>query len=256
MGFGGKGKGGGARTTLGRGAYYKEKFGGGGRGKGGGRGGSSYDGATAFPPEAIADASEPQGSAPKRMRTAQDLRSDLARIDNKPYGAYRDLEGYEYAMGQFSLLVLKVQADPFAPPSRCCVRVPLDVAGFPAHCIANKVRERAFRDWLTRRFAEAARSAGVDQRTADGGWHGPKGGELLVDLPGQHVLDRSSVVISPAGPGGGPGFLEARFTVALPARGRSVLGEWAATILGTTLVTLVRSSLYFETTPAAALRRS
>ena len=31
-------------------------------------------------------------------------------------------------------------------------------------------------------FAEAARRAGVDQRTGEGGWHGPKGGERLVDL--------------------------------------------------------------------------
>ena len=62
-------------------------------------------------------------------------------------------------------------------------------------------------------------------RRQAGGWSGEKGCELSVDRPGQHVLERSSVL---ALPGGG---LEARFTVALPARGRSVLGRWAAAVL-------------------------
>ena len=46
-----------------------------------------------------------------------------------------------------------------------------------------------------------------------------------VDAPGQHVLERTSVLI------GSQGDLEARFTVGLPARGRTILGAWAAHIL-------------------------
>lgn len=62
-------------------------------------------------------------------------------------------------------------------------------------------------------------------RAQAGGWSGEKGGEMTVDAPGQHVLERSSVILAP------DGAVEARFTVALPARGRSVLGTWASAIL-------------------------
>lgn len=33
-------------------------------------------------------------------------------------------------------------------------------------------------------------------RTEDGGWKGNKGGEMTVDVPGQHVLERTSCSIS------------------------------------------------------------
>ena len=118
--------------------------------------------------------------------------------------------------------------------------------------------------------------ASADVRTESGGWHGNKGGEMTVDVPGQHVLERTACSISnQAGQhaqqalealathpsehrpfestcwcrdhlvltimraelGSGvcdsymQGDIEARFTVALPARGRTILGTWAAQIL-------------------------
>lgn len=73
-------------------------------------------------------------------------------------------------------------------------------------------------------------------RQQSGGWGGEKGGEMTVDLPGQHVLERTSVLLA------GGGDLEARFTVALPARGRTVLGAWAAAILVTNLPRSGRSA--------------
>ena len=62
-------------------------------------------------------------------------------------------EGVEYDMGRFSITCDKVQSDPFAPPSRFRVSVPLAVADFPPHCFASRTRQVAFRDFLTRRFA-------------------------------------------------------------------------------------------------------
>lgn len=66
-------------------------------------------------------------------------------------------------------------------------------------------------------------------RQQGGGWGGEKGGEMTVDAPGQHVLERTSVLLA------GGGDLEARCTVALPAKGRTVLGAWAAAIFVTNL---------------------
>src|SRR5690349_2041179 len=42
---------------------------------------------------------------------------------------------------------------------------------------------------------------------------------------GQHVLERTAVLVSTAGD------VEGRFTVGLPAQGRSIMGPWAAQIL-------------------------
>ena len=254
-GKGGGGKGGGSGGG-GKGEYYKNKYGGGGRGRGGGAGGAFGgdfgDGATGEAAEPAAVANDAR--LPRSPESS--LRSLLLRMDGKPYPAYHDLEQFEWDFGKFTLVVQKAQSDPFAPPTRCHVRVPLAVAGFPPEALTPKVREVALRDLLTRRFHAAAKRAGVDQRASEGGgWHGPKGGELLVDLPSQHVLERSSVVVT--GTSGAPsasgGALEARFTVALPARGRSVLGEWAATLLCTTLPALVNEALLFQSCDPEAL---
>lgn len=75
------------------------------------------------------------------------------------------------------------------------------------------MRKVALCDFLTRRFLEAAQKAGADQRTQSGGWSGAKGGEITIDEPGQHILERTSVVVHD------DGAVEARFTVAMPARG-------------------------------------
>ena len=249
---GGKGKGGGGgggKGGGGKGEYYRNLYGGGGRGRGsggGGRGGHDNMGAAA----SAASESEGAPTVHKRPRSSSDeLRSALFRIDNKAYPAYHDIENVDWDFGFFTLVVQHVQSDPFAPPSRCYVRVPLREAKFPDACLAPKARAIALRDFLTRRFHASAKRAGVDQRASEGGgWHGPKGGDLLVDLPGQHVLERSCVIIDEES-----GCLEARFTVALPARGRSVLGEWAAEILCTTLPKLIREALLHESCDPAAL---
>lgn len=59
---------------------------------------------------------------------------------------------------------------------------------------------------------------GLDQRQGGGGWSSAKGGELGIDRPGQHVLPRSSCIVNEAGD------VEGRFTVALPAAGRTIQG--------------------------------
>ena len=53
-----------------------------------------------------------------------------------------------------------------------------------------------------------AHQLGVDRKRGGGGWKGEKGGDLKMDKPGQHVLERSSVQLTREG-------IEARFTGAL-----------------------------------------
>lgn len=77
-----------------------------------------------------------------------------------------------------------------------------------------QTRKVALCDFLTRRFLEAAKRVGADKRTQSGGWSGAKGGEITIDEPGQHILERSSVLVDDR-----DGSVEARFSVAMPARG-------------------------------------
>jgi len=51
------------------------------------------------------------------MASREDLKEILARINEKGYKAYKDIEG-SYDFGIFVLSVDHVQGDPFAAPSR------------------------------------------------------------------------------------------------------------------------------------------
>eukprot|EP00624_Nannochloropsis_granulata_P005967 evm.model.NODE_42480_length_25745_cov_44.081219.3 len=150
----------------------------------------------------------------------------------------------------FRLSVDRCQSDPFAPPTRMHVVLSGGVAGFPPESYSTPSRAVALADYLARMFVHAAKAAGDDQRIESGGWQGKKGGEITMEPPGQHVLARTNVMIDVRGGGG----VEARFTVALPARGRSIEGQWCSKILLERLPDLVARSLLFSFLDAGHLR--
>jgi predicted ABC-class ATPase len=174
------------------------------------------------------------------MGSAADLQRTLQRIDGKSYNAYKDIRGIwtlEAVAVGCEVGVDHVQGDAYAPPSRCHLSMPIASAGIPDDLVGSRARRTALADYLARRFFAAARGAGADQGAGrGGGWSGPKGGDVGIDEPGQCVLERTSVLIR-------AGRVEARFTVALPARGRSIMGAQAARILTSTVPDLARASL-------------
>jgi predicted ABC-class ATPase len=155
------------------------------------------------------------------LLSLDDLCSKLTSIDGRGYKSYAALEGV-YRGRRFVLYIDHVQADPFAPPTRCRVRV--KDAGIPPRLYANAVRRVALEDYLTRRFLhQLAR----------------RGPAMAMQRPGQEILPRTSVVLT-------PDFLEARFTVNLPARGRTVPGRDAANIFGRLLGEVVEGCLFWN----------
>jgi len=241
-------------SGRGRGEYYKQKYGGGGRGGGRGGGGGGRGGGRGGGGGYQEDSASVQGGGNKGPpRSADDLRALLRRIDGAPYPAYRDMEHAPFDFGgrvPFRLSVDRAQSDPFAPPTRMHVVVAGDVANFPPESYSTPTRAVALADYLSRMFVRAAKAAGDDQRVESGGWQGKKGGEITMEAPGQHVLARTSVIIDVRG----GGWVEARFTVALPARGRSIEGLWCSKILLERLPDLVARSLLFSSLDAAHLR--
>ena len=180
------------------------------------------------------------------VRSVSDLTAELRRIDGRPYGAYKDLASRQFAFEgvnspgcPFILRVEHVQSDSYAPPSRMSVSVRWADAGFSEDLRSSKTRSVALCDFLARTFCARCASVGADQGAGRGGnWNAAKGGELVMDQPGQHVLERTAVFLSPDGER-----VEARFCVALPAAGRTILGKQAAQILTATLPSIVRDAL-------------
>jgi len=165
------------------------------------------------------------------MRTADDLREILQRIDGRGYKAFKDIKG-EYDFDDFALIIDHVQGDPFADPSRVRVRVPQKIAGFPEDTRKSQSREIALRDFLTRRFFEAARKFTRGNRGTG------KSGVILIDRPGQEILERTSAFVS-------DDHVEARFVMGLPAFGRKIAGRHAEAMFFEELPAIVGDSLLF-----------
>ena len=123
------------------------------------------------------------------------------------------------------------------------------VAGFPEDAIDTHSKRVAVGDFLTRIAAGVIREKHMDESISGGsGWSGPKGGSFNINAPGQEILLRSSCVFDTT-----QGTVELRFTVTLPARGRTVMGQEAYTILITNLPTLVSSALLYRNLKAQDL---
>jgi predicted ABC-class ATPase len=144
------------------------------------------------------------------MSSSDDLAATLRGLDGQSYGRYKSLVGdWPLEDADAVLTVVRVQADPFAPPSR--VRVTLPGAA-PEELTTTADRRRALSGFLLRRLREALR-----------------GTPLHVDAGGPEVLARS------AGRVGADGTVVVELGVPMPGPKRRILGREAATLLGETL---------------------
>lgn len=243
---GGHGRGGG-----GRGAYYKNKYG--NRGKAG-RGGQ---GRGNFGEDHASNGRSSYGNDNGNVHAAQiriskhsDLINRLHQIDGKSYHAYHDIEG-SWEHDKFSLSIGRTQSDPFAPPTRCRINVPSSTVGLPSEAYSNKTRRVACGDFINRVLYDLCCDLRADQSLSGGvgGWNGPKGGDIKIMLPGQYVLEQSAVVVTTDGD------IIAQFTVNLPARGRTILGEKARDIFDHSIVSLVQKSLIYKALNSSSLKR-
>ncbi|MCF7915512.1 MAG: ABC-ATPase domain-containing protein [Spirochaetaceae bacterium] len=166
------------------------------------------------------------------MHSAEDLSNELKRLDRRGYKAYKDIAG-RWDFSHFQLHIDHVQGDPFAAPSRVRVRVPMQVAAFPDDTYHNRSREVGLRDYLTRQFGTACRRYAT-RRGGSG-----KSGTIEIDMPGQEVIERTSVIVTEQ-------FVEARFVVGLPAFGRKIAGGLARTLLIDEVPQIVEAALLFQ----------
>ncbi|WP_111712422.1 ABC-ATPase domain-containing protein [Corynebacterium jeikeium] len=139
--------------------------------------------------------------------TLSDLFSRTKSLDGAGYGAYKKLKG-AYSEPELTVSIDRVQADPYASPSKVRLILPMDAAGIPPHLIDDVTGRVAVADFLARRIqADSHRSRNVH----------------IGDI-GQQVLERTHVLVT-------PDRIEARLLVGLPAKGRRILGRQAAHLL-------------------------
>lgn len=172
------------------------------------------------------------------MQTAEDFRRILHRIDGKGYKAYKDIRGI-YDFTDYTLFVDHVQGDPFAAPSRVRVQIPQRVARIPQGTFSNRSREIALCDFLTRTFFAAAAQFCRGRRGTG------KSGIIAIDRPGQEILERTSMAVTDQ-------YVEARFTMGLPAFGRRIAARHCEAMFFEELPRIVQR-LYFENLDQKAL---
>lgn len=174
------------------------------------------------------------------MATEAELRRFLNRIDQQSYKAYKDLERC-YQFPTFTLLVDRVQGDPFASPSQFRVQIPQQQAKFPQTLYSNHSREVALRDYLTRQFDRVAQS--IRQRRGSG-----RSGLIAIAQPQQTILERTSAFVN-------DDWVEVRFVVGLPAFGRRVAGRQAAEMLCEDVPEIVEQALHYASLKADEVQR-
>jgi predicted ABC-class ATPase len=173
------------------------------------------------------------------MPDRENLRSTLLQLDGRGYKAYKDIKG-SYNFPDFTLIIDRVQGDPFASPSQVRVQLPQSVAGFPRNLYQNRSREIALRDYLTRQFDQVAREISSRRGTGNSG--------LIAIVPvGQSVLDRTSAFITDK-------FVEVRFVVGLPARGRQIAGRQAAAMLCDDISQIVDQTIKYHQLDGAVIK--
>ena len=165
---------------------------------------------------------------PRPSGSSDDLRRLLLRLDGAGYGGYRALgEAGAWAFPGFVLRVDHVQRDPFAPPSRMRVFRDAEATGFSAALCRSGPRALGVACRVARRFGEGRVEDLVEGR----------GVGLTITVPGQEVLPISAIIL------GSDGGVEARFTAALPGRGRRIDGGAAVRLLLEELPRVVEAAL-------------
>ena len=176
------------------------------------------------------------------MKTAEDLRQLLERIDHRGYPAYKDTKG-EYKFPGYILSIDHVQGDPFASPSKVSVHVSGKSAGFPKELYQGKHQRIALQDELTRQFGKKA------ERFAFKAKGSGKSGLISVSRCGQEVLERTACSIDPKS-----GAVVLRMEIGFPANGRTINARELDKILFEFVPECVKSALIYKNMDAEKLR--
>ncbi|ADI27967.1 ABC-ATPase domain-containing protein [Geobacillus sp. C56-T3] len=158
------------------------------------------------------------------------LRQRLRSIDQKGYKAYKAIEG-TYRFPTFTLAIDHVQGDPFAEPSKVRVIVPRAKTALAAEWTDTKPRRIRCEDLLLRRVHRELRQWPLRARGSG------KSGLVLIDAPGQKVLERTAVQVADE-------TITVCLSVGLPANGRRILAKEAEAIFFEQIPSVIERAVY------------
>lgn len=167
------------------------------------------------------------------MKSSEDLKQLLRKIDRKSYPAYKETRGV-YQFSSYVLSIDHVQGDPYASPSKVSIHVPARTAGFPAILYDTRKKRIALQDFLLRQFGRQIEAVSVRGHQGGSG----KSGLLGVSRCGQEILERSACAFDKEN-----GSLVIRMEVGFPANGRTICSQVLEKIFFEQLPDCVRETL-------------
>lgn len=144
------------------------------------------------------------------------MEKTLARLDGRGYKAYKQLQGASYSVGRVWIRIVKVQGDPFAPPSIIRAEIPVVVTRLQAEYPVPVA------DYLARKAYELSRKYSI-RGVGEG-----HSGEIRFPRPGPIMLKRASTRLEKHGE---EYRIVLRFWTGLPSRRRRILGDVAGRLL-------------------------
>lgn len=178
------------------------------------------------------------------MKTAEELRVLLQRIDHRGYPAYKDLRG-SYDFADYILNIDHVQGDPFASPSKVSLCMTGKRSAIPSRLYENRHRRIILQDYLLRQFGIQADQAAFRAKGSG------KSGLISVSRCGQEILERGACRIA-----GNSGDILLRLEVGLPANGRTINSREAIRIFFELIPVCVQKSLYYKALNSAVLEEN
>lgn len=177
------------------------------------------------------------------MKTHNDLRELLNRIDHRGYPAYKDTRG-SYQFDKYVLSIDHVQGDPFAAPSKVSVHVSGKAAGFPTDLFQEKHKRIALQDFLLRKFSREAEAFTFKAKGSG------KSGLMSVSRCGQEILERTACEIQQNGT------VIIRMEIGFPANGRTINSRELIKILFDFLPGCVKKSLLYAALDSKAVEKN
>lgn len=175
------------------------------------------------------------------MKSVEELRDLLRKIDGKGYPAYKELRG-TYRFPGYMLSIDAVQGDPFASPSKVSIHMQGKQAGFLQSLYDTEEKKTVLEDQLLRFFGKEIQKYAFQVKGSG------KSGLLSVTRPGQEILKRSGCEIDPK-----DGSLVVRMEIGFPAQGRSVRSRELGKILFDFLPECVSHALVYKNLNAGRL---
>ncbi|MCH5251418.1 MAG: ABC-ATPase domain-containing protein [Lachnospiraceae bacterium] len=178
------------------------------------------------------------------MKSSEELKNDLRRIDHKGYPAYKQLKG-AYRFECYTLSIDHVQGDPFAAPSKVSIKVEGKRAAFPAELFDTREKKIALEDYLLCGFGRKLREFSFQAKGSG------KSGLMSVSNPGQEVLERTGCQIDSE-----KGTVTLRMEIGFPANGRTVNSRELEKILFTYLPECVKRTLFYAVLEEKKVRQA